>query len=102
MEEIMEKAEKRLKAAALKYDPEKDEAPVIAAVGQGAVAENIIKTAREHDVPVVEDSSTAELLAHFSVGDAIPPALYEAVAQVLVFVAEMDNQAGEKIRRIPR
>ena len=89
-------------AAALKYDPETDAAPILAAVGQGVVADNIVEAAREHGVPVVEDASTAEILTRFSVGDSIPPALYEAVAQVLVFVAEMDAQAGERYRRAVR
>lgn len=92
----------RRHAAALKYDPLVDEAPILAAAGKGAVAENIIETAKEHGVPVVEDSAAAELLTRFSVGDAIPPALYEVVAQILLFVAEMDTKAGEKLRNIGR
>lgn len=87
------KLDKR-RAAALKYDPATDDAPVLTAVGQGVVAENILKVADAHGVPIVEDASTAQLLTRFSVGDAIPPALYEAVAQVLIFVAEMDAEAG--------
>lgn len=87
-------------AAALKYDPATDEAPVLAAVGSGYVADNIVKAAHEHGVPVVEDSGTAELLAKFSVGDSIPPALYEAVAQILLFVSDLDTRAGEKLRHL--
>lgn len=97
----LQKKEQR-HAAALKYDPSADEAPILAAVGKGAAAENIVETAKAHGVPVVEDASTAELLTRFSAGDAIPPALYEAVAQVLLFVAEMDVKAGEKLRRTIR
>lgn len=89
-------------AAALKYDPATDTAPILAAAGKGTVAENILETAKAHGVPVVEDAPTAELLTRFSVGDAIPPILYEAVAQILLFVAEMDEKAGEKFRRAGR
>ena len=78
-------------AAALKYDPASDAAPVITAVGQGFVADSIIRVAEEHDVPIVEDGAMAEALSRFSVGDAIPPALYEAVAQVLIFVLSTDD-----------
>ncbi|MEA4970120.1 MAG: EscU/YscU/HrcU family type III secretion system export apparatus switch protein [Candidatus Pelethousia sp.] len=102
MQEDKSERKPRRHAAALKYDPLADEAPILAAVGKGVVAEHIIETAKEHGVPVVEDSSAAELLAHFSVGDAIPPALYEVVAQILLFVAEMDTKAGEKLRHISR
>lgn len=93
-----EEKPKKKHAAALKYNPAEDEAPIIAAVGSGAVAENIVRIAEENDVPVVEEASTAEVLAQFSVGDAIPPVLYEAVAQVLMFVAEMDTEAAKKFR----
>ncbi|NCB31361.1 MAG: flagellar biogenesis protein, partial [Clostridia bacterium] len=86
----------------LKYDPATDAAPILTAAGKGPVAEKILETAQSHGVPIVEEAATAELLTRFSVGDAIPPVLYEAVAQVLVFVAEMDEKAGEKFRRSTR
>lgn len=86
-------------AAALKYDPGTDSAPILTAAGRGAVAENILKTAEIHGVPVVKNTSVAEVLTRFSVGDAIPPILYDAVAQVLLFVAEMDQKASEKFRQ---
>ncbi len=78
------------KAAALKYDPTTDVAPIVAAVGAGYTAEKIIGTAEEHGVPIVEDKPMSEVLSALSVGDVIPKELYEAVAQVLVFVGEYD------------
>lgn len=84
-------AKEQKKAAALKYDPAMDMAPIITAIGQGFVADSIIRAAEEHDVPVIEDSALAEALSKFSVGDAIPPALYEAVAQVLLFILSADE-----------
>jgi len=96
----MEEQKPKRHAAALKYDPSEDQAPILTALGKGIVAENIVDSAKAHGVPVVEDSSTAALLTRFSVGDAIPPALYEAVAQILLFVAEMDQKAGEKLRHL--
>lgn len=92
--EDIRKTEK--KAAALKYDPSVDSVPVLTAVGRGSIAENIIKKAAEADVPVVEEATTAEVLSQLSVGDAIPPALYEAVAQILVFLSETDEAAAKK------
>ncbi len=80
-------------AAALKYDPSADSVPILTAVGRGSVAQNIIKKAAEADVPIVEEASTADMLSRLSVGDAIPPALYEAVAQILVFLSETDEAA---------
>lgn len=86
------KTPKNTQAAALRYDPENDDAPVIAAMGMGHVAERIIEGAKEHDIPVVEDKGLSDVLMQLSVGDAIPPKLYEAVAQILVFISQKDGQ----------
>lgn len=85
-------------AAALKYDPFSNDAPIISALGVGQVAERIIATGQEHAVPIVENQPLSDLLAKLSVGDAIPPKLYEAVAQVLVFVSQKDKDFSQKIR----
>jgi len=87
---------KRLQAAALKYDPEQDDAPVISALGMGHMAERIIESAKEYDIPVVEDKSLSDVLMQLSVGDAIPPRLYEAVAQILVFISQKDGSYNGK------
>lgn len=92
----------RLKAVAIQYDPEKDVAPVIAAAGQGVVAENILRVAKENEIPVVEDKKAADLLSQLSVGDAIPPALYQVVAEILVFITNTDEKAAAKLRRYQR
>ncbi len=89
---------KMAKAAALKYDPTHDEAPIVVAAGQGIIAENIVKAAKESDVPIVEDSNLSELLASLSVGDAIPRPLYEAVAQILVFVSQQDESFLKRMK----
>ena len=85
-------------AVALEYDPA-DSAPKVIAMGKGAVAERIINTAKNSDVPVHKDSKLADTLSKLEIGDMIPPELYEVVAQILVFVdgmdkikAKMDNQ----------
>ncbi len=87
------------KAAALKYDPERDIAPIISAVGSGYVAEKIVEKAEEHGVPVVHDKPMSEVLSALSVGDVIPKELYEAVAQLLVFVGDYDMQYTNVIKR---
>ena len=92
-------AEERAKvktAVALGYDPEKDNAPTVIATGKGALAERIIEKAQEADIPVHEDSKLAGTLANLEIGEAIPPELYEVVAEVLVFVDAMDNIMAKK------
>lgn len=80
------------KAAALKYDPQKDGAPVLTAAGAGLVADRIIEAAQENDVPVVHDEGLAGLLSHMPVGREIPPELYRAVAEILVFISRIDEK----------
>lgn len=94
-----EKKGKRRQAAALRYDPEQDAVPVLSAFGEGHVADRIIEAAEESGVPVMEDGGLAAVLAKLSVGDQIPPQLYEVVAGILVFVGQVDHSYGEKIRR---
>ena len=81
---------KELTAVALAYNPG-DDAPKILATGKGHVAERIMEEAKAHDVPFYKDSQLAETLSALQIGDAIPPDLYEVVAQILVFVDGMDK-----------
>jgi flagellar biosynthesis protein len=71
-------------AIALQYD--KGYAPRVTAKGQGAVADRIIATAREHDIPIEEDPILAQALARIPLDDEIPEDLYRAVAEVIGFV----------------
>ncbi len=71
-------------ATALKYDEKDgDEAPVVVAMGEGDLAQRIIAAARDYGVPVLRDVPLARALAELQIGDAIPEALYEAVAEIL-------------------
>lgn len=88
------KKEKPKQAVALEYDPA-DVAPRILAIGRGHVAERIIETAKESDVPVHKDEKLARTLSKLEVGDAIPPELYEVVAEVLVFVDRLEKIRGK-------
>jgi flagellar biosynthesis protein len=70
-------------AVALHYNG--NGAPRVVAKGGGDVAERIIETAREHNVPLQEDAALASTLARLDLGREIPRELYVAVAQVLAF-----------------
>ncbi len=86
-------AEKRKVATALKYNRGEDDVPKLVAKGLGLVAENIIEKAEEHDVPIYQDERLSQQLYNLSLGDEIPPELYEIVAEVLVFIAKLDKKA---------
>lgn len=70
-------------AAALVYDEAEDAAPRIVAQGQGEIARRIVEVARACGVPVIRDVPVARALAELELGDEIPEALYEAVAEIL-------------------
>jgi flagellar biosynthesis protein len=89
--------EKSKTAVALAYMPG-DAAPKILATGKGAIAEKIIETAKEADVPTYKDDKLADTLSRLQIGDMIPPELYEVVAEILVFVNDMDK-LREKLGR---
>ena len=49
----------------------------------------------------MKDPELAAMLSQLSTGDEIPPVLYEVVANVLIFVSDMDRNYGSKIRSAP-
>lgn len=75
----------RQKAVALKYDPEKNGAPMIVASGMGYLAEKITETAMEAGVPVYEDNSLATLLTQLKLGAEIPRELYQAIVEIYIY-----------------
>ena len=70
----------------------RDDVPRLVAKGMGLIAENIIEKAEEHDIPVYQDERLSRQLYNLSLGEDIPPELYEVVAEVLVFIAKMDKK----------
>ena len=82
--------QKPQQAVALSYDPD-DDAPKVVATGKGALAEKIIEEAKQAKVPVHKDSKLADTLSRLEIGELIPPELYEVVAEILVFVDQMDR-----------
>ena len=82
----------RQRAVALRYNPEEDIAPKILAKGAGIIAEKILESAVESEIYVHQDAALVEDLTKMDVGDSIPPELYDIIAQVLVFISDLDRQ----------
>ncbi len=80
------------KAIALGYSENEDAAPKVLASGKGKVAEKIIEVAKSEGIHIYEDEHLAESLEDLEIGDNIPLELYQAVAEVLAFVYQMDDQ----------
>lgn len=81
-------------AVALSYDPE-ESAPKVIASGKGYVAERILERAKDSAIPIHKDEKLAASLSKLEIGEAIPPELYDVVAEVLVFVDKMDRIKGK-------
>ncbi|MCI8635446.1 MAG: flagellar biosynthesis protein FlhB [Eubacterium sp.] len=81
---------KRRTAVALSYEPG-DVAPKILATGKGELAERIIRKGKEENIPLYKDNKLANTLSKLEIGDSIPPELYDVVAEILVFVDDMDR-----------
>jgi flagellar biosynthesis protein len=85
------------KAVALRYQPARDQAPVVSAKGQGRLADKIIALAQEHGVPIKEDPDLVEVLARLEVDQEIPPDLYLVVAEMLAFVYKANDRWRERM-----
>jgi flagellar biosynthesis protein FlhB len=81
--------------ARVRYDrDDRDAAPVVLARGERLLADRIKAIAREAGVPIYRDVGLARALNEIPEGDEIPEALYEAVAEVLRVLWELDRPPG--------
>jgi flagellar biosynthesis protein len=81
----------RKSAVALKYDPENDQAPVVIAKGKGHLATQIMKLAKENQIPIREDKNLVQVLSMMKLDQQIPPQAFQAVALILAFVMKLQK-----------
>ncbi|MCE2929286.1 MAG: EscU/YscU/HrcU family type III secretion system export apparatus switch protein [Candidatus Caenarcaniphilales bacterium] len=80
-------------ALAVQYDENMDEAPKVIAKGADLLAEQIIAIAEAYGIPVVENIPLSRALFRLvRVNQQIPPDLYRAVAEVLLFVYKVKGK----------
>ncbi len=75
--------DKKRIAAALTTDGLK--APRVVAAGRGKLAEEIVAAAEAAGIPLRDDPLLAEALAALDVDEQVPPELYRAVAEALLW-----------------
>lgn len=74
-------------SVAIRYDSGQESAPTVLAKGQDYIAMKIREKAKEHNVAIMENKPLARsLYATVDVGEQIPPALYQPVAEILAVV----------------
>ena len=79
-------------AVAVKYDAQKNDAPVVVAKGQDYVAQKIKEIARDNNIRIVENKPLARMLFHnVDLGAEIPPELYRSVAEILAMIYKENN-----------
>jgi len=80
-------------ACALKYDAETMQSPTVTAKGTELIAKKIIDIATQHNVPVIDNAPVARALFRMvDINQQIPPELYKAVAEILLFVYGLKNK----------
>ena len=86
-------------ACAIKYDAQKMESPQLLAKGSELFAKKIIEIARQHSIPVIENPPVARAIFRMvEINASIPPELYKAVAEILIFVYSLrNNKKGSNI-----
>jgi flagellar biosynthesis protein len=92
---------KRQKVVALKYDPAKQSAPRILAKGQGGIAQKILDMAKTKGIPLYQDPELVEILSQLDVGLEIQPELYQAVAEVLIFIYKTNQKKMKAAQAAP-
>jgi flagellar biosynthesis protein len=83
-------------AVALKYDGER--APTIAASGTRELAEEIIRLARAHHVPLYENAELAGVLAQLALNEEVPETLYRVIAEILAFAFHIQGRTPDDVR----
>lgn len=84
--------EQKGRAVALQYDKGSGSAPKVTAKGEGFTAENIIKIAKLHDIPIKKDEDLVEMLSKLEVDREIPPQMYKAIAEVFSYVYKLTQE----------
>ena len=82
-------------AVALRY-AQGDAAPRVVARGRGLMAEEIARRAREAGLFVHESPALVALLMRVDLDKHIPPELYHAVAEVMVWAWRLDREAAAR------
>lgn len=83
-------------ACALKYSAEEMESPMLIAKGTELIAKKIIQIAEENNVPIVDNPPVARAIFRMvELNHLIPPDLYKAVAEILLFVYNLKNNQNQ-------
>lgn len=89
----------RWRAVALAYGGGRTDAPRVVAKGYGSVADRIIELATQKGVFVHDSPELVSLLMQVDLDARIPESLYQVIAELLVWVGEVDQAMGASLRQ---
>ncbi len=79
---------RKKRAVGVRYRHGEDETPFVVSRGEGVIAEDILRVAREQDIPIHQDSGLVDALLRLDYMQEIPEELFTIVAEVLVYAYE--------------
>lgn len=85
------RASRDLSAAIIRYNEGFDHAPMVVAQARGDQAKQIIKLAKEQNIPLQEDTQLIGELIDMDLGDSIPPQLYSVMAEIFLLLQKMEK-----------
>ncbi len=83
------------KAVALKYDSNKNVAPIVVASGSGYVATKVVEIAEKNGVPIYKDSSLATVLSQLELGREVPNELFKTIVDIYVYFLKYNEVKEE-------
>jgi len=82
-------------AVALTYDG--CHAPFVSATGNSEIAEEILRIAKEHEIPIYENPELVDVLSRLELGDEIPELLYRTIAEIISFVYLLKDKTPDQL-----
>lgn len=76
------------------YKAHVDLAPKVVASGRGEIARKIIEKAQAYDIPLFQNELLADSLLKLDINESVPPALYQALADVFVWLMRNEKYAS--------
>ena len=88
---------KTKQAVALKYNMNKNNAPVVIASGSGYIADKVVEIAEDNGVPVYRDASLSVLLSQLEIGSEIPEELFSSIVDIYVYFLNFKMPKDEAV-----
>ncbi|MDQ6996337.1 MAG: EscU/YscU/HrcU family type III secretion system export apparatus switch protein [Mariprofundus sp.] len=83
---------KKRQAIALNWDLYIDDTPTLTAKGSGFLADEIIRLAKENNIPIRQDRDLVQIFSMLDIGASIPPEVHTAIAEILAFIYWSNQQ----------